>query len=430
SPLRVETNTAQSDLVTLVMESEGGMEIVFMYSTDLFDASTAERMMDEFKTVIARVSADPDIPIQNLSLFSTQQKEKIRMAKREKFVASRYGQIDLSKEELAKLGDLEPGQKLPMLVQPTMEDVDLTEWAKSNLELIEQQLRERGGILFRGFFVHSADDFARFSTSLYSRTMKYQERSTPRTLVGKDVYTSTEYPPEQSIAMHNEFSYGTTWPMKIWFFCEIAPQQGGQTPIANSSEVYRRLDPEIVESFTSKKVMYVRNYGSGIDLPWQTVFQTENRAEVEAYCRSAPIEWQWLEGDRLKTWQVREAVARHPETGEMLWFNQAHLFHLSNLAADLQQSLLETFGEENLPRHAWYGDGTPIEKEYLQEIRRVYAEVAMEFNWQHGDVLLLDNMLVAHGRRPFSGARRILVAMAEPHSVHQQQQATSMNYAV
>ncbi|MGH9568207.1 MAG: TauD/TfdA family dioxygenase, partial [Candidatus Angelobacter sp.] len=246
----------------------------------------------------------------------------------------------------------------------------------------------------------------------------------------KDVYTSTEYPQEHMIAMHNEFSYGTTWPMKIWFFCELAAQKGGQTPIANSSEVYRRLNRKIIERFTQKKVMYVRNYGSGIDLPWQTVFQTESRAEVEEYCRAAPIEWQWLEGDRLKTWQVREAVTQHPQTGQMLWFNQAHLFHLSNLETDVQQSLLETFSEENLPRHAWYGDGSPIETEFLDEIRRVYAEVAVEFDWQHGDVLLLDNMLVAHGRNPYSGARRILVAMAEPHSAYEQQSTTSLGYAI
>lgn len=339
------------------------------------------------------------------------------MAKRDKFIAFQHSKVEVSAEKLIEAADLQPGQELPLLLRPNMDDVDLSEWAKANLEWIEQKLGERGGILFRGFSLHSAGDFGKFSTEIYPRTMKYQERSTPRTEVDRDIYTSTEYPAEQTIAMHNEFSYGTTWPMRIWFYCDIAAKQGGQTPIANSHKVYERIDAEIREAFIRKRTMYVRNYGSAIDLPWQTVFQTESRAEVEAYCRRAPIEWEWLDGDRLRTRQVREAVMQHPQTGEMLWFNQAHLFHLSNLDPEIQSSLLASFGEENLPRQACYGDGSPIEKEAVDAIRRAYAEVAVEFEWQPGDVLLLDNMLVAHGRRPFTGSRRILVAMANPYSI-------------
>jgi alpha-ketoglutarate-dependent taurine dioxygenase len=43
----------------------------------------------------------------------------------------------------------------------------------------------------------------------------------------------------------------------------------------------------------------------------------------------------------------------------------------------------------------------------------VYREAAVCFAWQKGDLLMVDNMLVAHGRAPFTGPRRILVAMAE-----------------
>jgi len=175
--------------------------------------------------------------------------------------------------------------------------------------------------------------------------------------------------------------------------------------------------------------MYIRNYGSGIDLPWQTVFQTNERAAVEAYCRAAHIDCEWGEGDRLRTSQVRQAVARHPRTGELVWFNQAHLFHITNLEEDVRGPLLESFGEERLPRQARYGDGTPIEAADLDEVRRAYEDLAVDIDWQTGDVLILNNMLIAHGRRPYSGARRVLAAMGEVHHMEADQVAEAATTA-
>jgi alpha-ketoglutarate-dependent taurine dioxygenase len=426
SPLDLPTGTTQCDLVLVAREIEAGMELTVLYSTDIFTSTTAQQLINKFQNVLTYLSENLDLPLNSAAMLAKPEKEKLLMEKRGKFMVGRQSGINLAKQELIKTGELRPGQKLPLLITPRMDDVDLVEWGKLNFDFLEEQLKRAGGILFRGFAIRTAEDFQRFSASLYARTMKYRERSTPRTEIGKDIYTSTEYPAEETIAMHNEFSYGTTWPMKIWFFCEKAATKGGQTPIADSRQVFALIDPKVRERFIEKKVMYIRNYGMGIDLSWQTVFQTDSREEVEKYCREAPIIWEWLEGDRLRTRQIREAVAEHPRTGEMLWFNQAHLFHLSNLSPHMQKSLVETFGEENLPRQARYGDGSPIEEEALDEVRRAYAKATVEFDWQPGDVLLLDNMLVAHGRRPFQGTRRILVSMAEPCSIEVLKKAESV----
>jgi alpha-ketoglutarate-dependent taurine dioxygenase len=322
--------------------------------------------------------------------------------------------IQVVEEESVRLGAIEPGRSLPLVIEPLTPGMNLGEWIAAHRVSINEWLRDRGGILFRGFPVRTLEDFEKTALALSGEMAEYVYRSTPRTKVQNRIYTSTEYPPNQTIPMHNENSYAAVWPMKIWFFCQKAAEQDGQTPIADSRLVYRRMDPKIRNKFAEKKVMYVRNYGNDIDLPWQTVFQTEDKAAVESYCREASIEWQWIDDTRLRTWQIRDAVATHPQTGDIVWFNQAHLFHLSSLEPDVQKSLLETCGEEFLPRQTKYGDGTPIGNEELDEIRRVYADLAVEFDWQPGDLLLLDNMLTAHGRRPFHGSRRILVAMAEP----------------
>lgn len=307
-----------------------------------------------------------------------------------------------------------PWQMLPLIIEPGGKGGNLTQWVKDNRSLINHNLHKHGGILFRRFRVEGPEDLQELAVALSGSVEEYTYRSTPRTQVQDRIYTSTEYPSNQTIPMHNENSYASSWPMKIWFYCHEPAKQGGQTPIADSRAVYKSIDPKVRETFTRKKVMYVRNYGGGVDLPWQTVFQTADRAEMEAYCRKAAIEWEWLDGERLRTRQIMPAIAQHPQTGEMVWFNQAHLFHLSSLEPDVQESLLATLGEENLPRQTYYGDGSSIEKEAFDEVRRAYAEVAVEFEWQKGDVLLLDNMLVSHGRRPFHGPRKVLVAMAEP----------------
>jgi alpha-ketoglutarate-dependent taurine dioxygenase len=321
--------------------------------------------------------------------------------------------VGVSQEAWIRVGRLPSGEALPLVLQPAIEGVDLVEWAKGNRGIIEGYLLKHGGILFRGFNISSAADFEQFSTAFSTALLEYTYRSTPRSQERGNIYTSTEYPADQVIPLHNENAYTSTWPMKIWFFCVTAARQGGETPIADSRKVFARIDPKIREHFMQKKVRYVRNYRSGIDLPWQAVFQTTSKSAVEEYCRSAGIGFEWKNSDHLRTSQVCRAVASHPQTGEMVWFNQAHLFHVSSLPAEARETLLSTCQEEDLPRNAYYGDGSPIELAVLDEIRAIYQQEAVLFPWQEGDILMLDNMLIAHGRSSFVGPRKILVSMAE-----------------
>jgi alpha-ketoglutarate-dependent taurine dioxygenase len=304
-------------------------------------------------------------------------------------------------------------RELPLVMRPSVEGVDLTAWASSNREFIMTHLLKHGGILFRNFGVSSVEEFERLVTACSAEPLQYRERSSPRTPVNNNIYTSTDYPADQSIFLHNENSYQHVWPMKIFFICLEAPEQGGETPIADCRKVYERIDPKIRGRFIEKGWMLVRNFGGGMSLTWQSVFQTEDKSAVEAYCRQAGIETEWR-GDRLRTRQARPAVARHPATGEMVWFNHAAFFHVTTLAPSTREVMLSSFEEEELPNNTYYGDGSPIEPSVLEEIREAYGREAVSFPWREREVLLLDNMLVAHGRRPYTGRRKILVAMAEP----------------
>ncbi|MFP6851332.1 MAG: TauD/TfdA family dioxygenase [Pseudomonas sp.] len=269
-----------------------------------------------------------------------------------------------------------------------------------------------GGVLFRNFKVPTPLDFKRFAASFGMPLGTYEFGSTPRSKVFTGVYSSTEYPAHQSIPLHNEQSYTRQWPSRIWFHCMTASQVGGETPIADSRQVYQEIDPAIREEFIAKGLLYVRNYSSTLDIPWQHVFNTDDRIKVEQYCQAQGIEWSWNADGELSTKQLCQAAVQHPVSHEWVWFNQAHLFHISAMSADLRQALIDAVGPTQLPRNVYFGDGTPIPNATLDEIRAVYARTSVTFAWQAGDVLMLDNLLVAHGRNPFSGDRKVIVSMA------------------
>src|SRR5262249_7212013 len=148
--------------------------------------------------------------------------------------------------------------------------------------------------------------------------------------------------------------------------------------------------------FLQKRWMYVRNFGDGFGLSWQTAFQTTNRVEVEEYCRRGDIQYEWKDHDRLRTRQGRSAIAPHPNSGVSVWFNHVAFFHVSTLEAETRNALLAEFKEDELPNNTYYGDGSEIGEDVLDEIREAYRRETIRFNWREEDVLMLDNMLTAH----------------------------------
>nr|WP_207762103.1 TauD/TfdA family dioxygenase [Arboricoccus pini] len=280
---------------------------------------------------------------------------------------------------------------------------------------LDEALLTAGGVLLRGYTVDSVETFRGFAAAFGHPLLSYEFGSTPRSKVEGGVYSSTEYPAHREIPLHNEQSYTRDWPMRIWFHCVTASPEGGATPLADSRAIYQALDPDIRAKFAARGLRYVRNFGNGLDVPWQQVFNTQDRAEVERYCRAHEIDCTWKEDGELRTSQLCQAVATHPRTGADVWFNQAHLFHVSALDEDEREVLIDAVGEDELPRNVYFGDGEAIPDAELAEIRRVLEAEKITFPWQPGDVLMLDNMLTMHGRQSYAGPRKVVVAMAEPN---------------
>lgn len=303
------------------------------------------------------------------------------------------------------------GGPLPLLVEPAFPGVDLAAWAMANRARVEEWLVRHGAILFRGFSISAPEPFERLALSVSRRLFK---ENGEHTAVSGNIYTPVFYSPDKKLLWHNENSFNREWPTKILFCCAAPAARGGETPLVDSRAVYQRLDPRVREPFESKGVLYMRHCGVGVGLDWQTVFRTDDRAEVERRCTEDGFEVLWKDGGSvLRTRCWRPAVVRHGITGEVSWFNQAQHWHIACLDADTRDALRVLLSDDDFPRHCYYGDGSPIPDADMEHILDVYRELEVSFPWQTGDVVLVDNVLVAHARNPFQGERKILVALGD-----------------
>lgn len=309
---------------------------------------------------------------------------------------------------------LNPGARMPLLIQSRDPAASPADYAARNRDHLLKQVEACGAIVLRGFDLRDADGFGAFVGALDIPAMPYTYRSTPRVSVGNGLYTATEYPADREIPMHNENAYQRTWPNKIAFCCVQPATTGGATPLADMLEVERLLGPELMARFGALGVRYDRVYYEGFDLPWQEVFQTNSKGDVERFCDVNEIRYEWLDEGGLKTTQVSQGTLAHPCTGHVYYFNQAHLFHPSSLGEETRAYLIEAFGEDMLPRNARFGNGEAIGDATLSIVRDAFDAAAVDVVWQRGDIVLADNIQVAHGRRSYTGARRVLTSLLEP----------------
>ncbi len=294
--------------------------------------------------------------------------------------------------------------------------LSLREWLAENLNAVENLLSKKGAILFRGFDMDTIEKFNGLATCFNADPIPYMFRSSPRYSLADNVYVSTTYPSARTINMHSESSYSYVWGKKIMFCCIIAPQEQGETPIADNRRVIKGLSAGLINKFRDKGVLYQRLLSPHIGMPWQEVFQTDDQQEVINVCRENNIKCIFRNGTDLLIQWKRPAICEHPSTGELIWFNHAYFFNKYSIYTEMNLSPEDDLPEDLMPSNTFYGDGSEITYEDYMEIKSVYEAERVYFPWQTGDVLLLDNMLTAHGRNAYKGERKIVVAIMEPSS--------------
>jgi amino acid adenylation domain-containing protein len=417
--LDFEHEVSRFDVGLFMEETEDGCAGLWKFSRDLFEFETIAGWTQRFLRLLSHIGLSPEQGIETLDTEDSEAKEarKVDQQQRsdqrlQRFKAIKPKPIALTQRTLVTGRPLVEGHAMPWIYTPAVEDVDLAGWVREQRSRLQRELLQSGAVLFRGFPLKTVQDFESVAQAFCSELFG-EYGDLPREKSGRHVYGSTPYPSDKPILFHNESSHMHRWPQKQFFFCLQAAQEGGQTPIVDGRLMLKGLRPELRERLRTKQLMYVRNFLPSVDVSWQDFFRTTDKAAVEAMCARNGLEWQWLDKEGLRTKQLCPAIIEHPDTAEAVFFNQIQLHHVACLEPAVRESLISMLGVDSLPRNVYYGDGTPIEDDVVDEIGALYERTAVRFPWQAGDLIMLDNMLVAHARDPFVGPRKIVVAMGD-----------------
>jgi amino acid adenylation domain-containing protein len=440
--LMADNGGSQVDLSVAARRSGGGYSMTWEYCDALFSNDTVRAWQKAYEQILNELTVEPDRIVSRvlqrlrelaharnqmeIDIARTSRIERLRHARAPTTGAAKSSpEISIRKRRViseAALTKEEPlfGDLTMLKIEPSVRGLEPVAWAGEHAATIRAKLLACGGILFRGFGIGDGTTFEGFFRAICGQLNEYSHRVTKRTQVSDSfVYTSTDHPKTLNLALHNETSYTKKWAAQIGFYCDTPSNVGGQTPVADSRKVLAALPRDLVERFSRKQLLYMRNSGNAIELTWQETFQANDRSEVEEYCKSHEMEFEWKPDGQLRTFQRCHVLARHPSTGDPVWFNQAHLMHRSAYPPGVIERMFPGSPDDELPFNVFFADRTPIPDADIALIHYAFQSQAREFDWQRGDVMILDNMLMAHGRRPFDGSRRILVAMSGVHTAHE-----------
>ncbi len=313
-----------------------------------------------------------------------------------------------------------PGQQtwddvvFPLVLECQTQDATLEQtlaWAAANKDDLDRQAARHGAILFRGFPVRTDQDFDAFIAAFGYPNFTYQDSlsNAVRTNRTERVFTANEAPPDVTIFLHHEMAQTPTYPSKLLFFCEQAADSGGATPLCRSDVLFQRLTekcPDFARNCEEKGLLY-RNVmppgddpGSGMGRSWQSTFSVETREEAEAAMARLGYHHEWLDDGCLRaTTPVLQAV-RDLGDGRKSFFNQ----------------LIAAFkgwkDVRNDPAKAiTFGDGSPLDPADANLAAELAEEITFDVPWQTGDVALVDNYVAMHGRRTFTGTRKVLASL-------------------
>lgn len=291
------------------------------------------------------------------------------------------------------------------------------EWLAGHAADVRASVAAHGAVFVRGLRLRTVREVRAAVGALGAEPMIETEPFALRPTYEPGVYGSAKWPSDQPMCMHHELSYALRVPALLAIACLVPPDDGGVTALADGSAVLRDLDPALVDRFEQVGWELVRTHDGLVGLPWREAFGTDDRAEVDRYCAENAITAHWRPDGTLRTGRIRNAVLAHPRSGDRVWFNQIAYLSEWTLDPTVHGYLIAEFGPDGLPFTTRFGDGKPLDREKVNHINDVYQANTMREPWQAGDLLVVDNLRMAHSREPYTGPRDIVVLMADPFVV-------------
>lgn len=287
----------------------------------------------------------------------------------------------------------------------------VAEWVAGRGRSLETVLHRYGAVLISGADVASAADVVAVRSALGWQAAECVDRFAPRVDHGDGAYSWPEWAADREMCWHHEQSQGARFPRSLVLGCLAAPSEGGAMVLSDTRKVLERLPRDLLRRFSAHGWRLHRNYRPYLGLPWTAAFGAGEPEAAEKLFAAEGIDFGW-DGGALHIEQVRSAVVTHPVTGEACWFNDVAFFNQWSVSEVERGVLMSAFGPQGFPADSFFGDGTVLQESEFDAILDAYSQATARLTFRPGDVLLMDNMLTAHGREPFAGDWDVVVAMA------------------
>jgi hypothetical protein len=300
---------------------------------------------------------------------------------------------------------------LALACQPGATLDGATAWVAENRRQLRDQAALHGAVLFRGFSLTGPEDFDRFVAAFDLPNFPYEDSLSNAVRVVKTprVFTANEAPSAVTIFLHHEMAQTPIYPSKLFFFCEQPAESGGATPLCRSDVLWERLRaqcPGFARDCESKGLKYSTvmpshdDPTSGMGRSWQSTLRAATPEQAEGRLKALGYSWTWLDDGCLRATTPVLAAVRPLPDGRRSFFNQ--------LIAAFQGWK----DQRNDPSKAiTFGDGSLLDREAVNVATRLSEELSFNIPWQRGDVALVDNYITMHGRRPFTGTRKVLASL-------------------
>jgi hypothetical protein len=223
------------------------------------------------------------------------------------------------------------------------------------------------------------------------------------------VFTANEAPQDVEIFLHHEMAQTPYFPSHLFFHCEQAAAVGGATPLCRSDVLLEKLTqhlPEFVARCRAHGARYsltmpaAADATSGQGRSWRQTLNVDAKDAAEARLAALEYDWQWLPDDTIRTTTPALSLIRHAPSGNEVFFNQL-------IAAFCGWQDQRNEGT----RSVTYGDGSAFDDADVQSAVEIAYDLVFDLPWESGDVALIDNYQVMHGRRSFSGQRSVLASL-------------------
>jgi alpha-ketoglutarate-dependent taurine dioxygenase len=291
---------------------------------------------------------------------------------------------------------------------------DPAAWVGEHREELDALVRRHGAVLIAGLPVTRPSAVAAVRGAFGLPAAGWRERFAAGRELADGVWSAPEWPADREQCLHHDEGYGVEFPLLLLIACLTPANSGGAMLLGDTRAALDALPAGLVARFRAEGWRFDRTFRPHFGPSWSEAFGVDEPAAVEKVCAERLIGFQWLPDGVLRLTRRRSAVVSHPVTGDECWFNDVGFFSRWSVDTTERNLLLSAFGERGLPFDTWFGDGGAIDEAAWRSILDAYDAVTVRLPWRAGDLLLLDNLLTAHGREPYAGPWQLAVAPADP----------------